>query len=594
MITASVNGQSLNLPLDFSFDLIRESQLTKHDNIKGDCIPSITFPDTERNRAVLFNPTLFELKRDGVKEFPNLELMSDGFEIIRGTLVLNNGLSGFARGSVGNISAQNVDKLITDYDLPLNQTFANKASYSPDVDDYCAPEFTNIDFYKDLTQTDSWKLETNPKEEFENTILQRYHRWRSYTVNHKSGGLLETPSSSQLIIYKQRTNSATPALVISPQLYLFGTLKKLLLSNGIHLLSNELGADIDLKKMVLYNNHSIVKLKPTLTVGDITVTWWFHDKIIANSYARFDQTVNTFNVTDLLPPVSIKNFILGIQNLINICIVFHDNGTASIIDREAVTEKAPVSIDNFFTGKWELGEKKNVVLEFAMQHDTNDALFGSYYTDLTEREKDFGTDVADMAALYAIANPVIGELRRVISKNQIYEYRTGTTLDENDIEIDIVGWFLSSIDFQNFKYNYQAGVDKDVEKIETTFSTFSNKGTGLAYQLGRCNLRKNEEAMFTPRVFFDINGVAKNNSTNYYLNWRGTNNLIEKRWKKWAKFWANREAATGYFRLPAYMLQNFNMNLPYSTRQGTFIIDKMVTRITHAGIGETKAEVFKI
>lgn len=594
MITATVNGQSLNLPLDFSFDLVRESQLTKHDSIKGDCIPSITFPDTERNRAVLMNPTLFELKRDGVKEFPNLELISNGFDIIRGTLVLNNGFGGYVRGAVGNISAQNADKLITDYDLPVHQVFQNKESYSPDVDEYCAPEFTNIDFYKDLTQNDTWELETNTKEEFENTILQRYHRWRSYTVNHKLNGLIELPTESPLIIYKQRTNADTPALVISPQLYLFGVIKKLLLKNSIYLISNEVGTNAQLKHLTLYNNHSIVKLKPTLTIGDITVSSWFFETTIANSYARFVQSVVNFDEADLLPPVSIKNFILGIQNLINICVVFHDNGTASIIDREAVPEKEPVSIDEFFTGKWEMGDKKNVVLEFAMQHDTNDALFGSYYQDLTDREKDFGEDVESMAQLYAITNPVIGELRRVTRKNQIYEYRTGTTLDANNIEVDIVGWFFISIDFQNFKYNYEEGIDKDVEKIETTFSTFSNKGTGLAYQLGRCNLRKNEEAMFTPRVFFDVAGVAKNNSTNYYLNWRGTNNLIETRWAKWAKFWANREAATGYFRLPAYILQNFDLNRPYSTRQGTFIIDRMVTRITHAGIQETKMEVFKL
>ena len=141
---------------------------------------------------------LFRSKRDGVKEFPNLELISNGFDIIRGTLVLNNGFGGFVRGTVGNISAQNADKLITDYDLPVDQVFQNKESYTPDVDEYCAPEFTNIDFYKDLTQNDTWELETNTKEEFENTILQRYHRWRSYTVNHKLNGLIELPTESQI------------------------------------------------------------------------------------------------------------------------------------------------------------------------------------------------------------------------------------------------------------------------------------------------------------------------------------------------------------------------------------------------------------
>jgi hypothetical protein len=286
---------------------------------------------------------------------------------------------------------------------------------------------------------------------------------------------------------------------------------------------------------------------------------------------------------------------LGLQNLINICVVFNDNGTAEIIDREAVTEKTPVSLDAYLTGKLEPGEKKNVELHFSMNHDNGDALFGTYYQDLSDREADFADDVSTMAELEAITDPPVGQLRRVTQVNRIYEYRLGNVIDpDTQAETEVTMWFFTSVDFQKYKYNREAGVTKDVEEIITSFSTLSDKNSSNTMQLGRCNLRRNEEATFTPRVFFNQSGYGKNNTANYYLNWRGTNNLIETRWKKWAKFWANREAATGYFRFPAYMLQNFNLNIPYSTRQGSFIVDRMVTRISHAGIGETKMEIFKL
>lgn len=593
MITASVNGQSLNLPLDFSFDLIRESQLTKHDKIKGDCVPEVVFPDTPRNRAVLQNPALFELKRNGVKEFQNFELKADGFDMIRGTLVLNNGLGGFVRGTIGNISAKNAKKLITDYNLPTNKTFINKTSYSPDTDDYDCPTIINNDFFKDITQVYTL-IVPGTEQVYENTKMQRYHRNRGYMVNYKNSGLVEI---SDDILHLEYHNPDASTNAVTPFLYLFNTIKLLLQKNNIYLNTNELAQNQDLSKILIYNNLSLIEFTPinadftTVQYGDV----FFESMVVCHIINWLTQSLGNFNYKDLLPPVTLRDFILGIQNLLNIAIVFNDNGTADIIDREAVVEKAPVDIDKYFTGIWELGEKKNVELHFTMQHDNNDAYFGSYYHDLTDREADFGDDLAIFAELEAIQNPVQGELRRVLSENRIYEYKTETVVgSQTQKQYDVTRWVFASIDFQKYKYNREEGVDKEVEEINTTFSTLADKNNSHVLQLGRCNLRRNQEATFTPRVFFNVEGYGKNNTSNYYLNWRGDKNLIDTRWKKWAKFWANRESATGYFRLPAYMLQNFNMNVPYKTRQGTFLIDRMVTRITHAGIGETKMEVFKL
>jgi hypothetical protein len=78
------------------------------------------------------------------------------------------------------------------------------------------------------------------------------------------------------------------------------------------------------------------------------------------------------------------------------------------------------------------------------------------------------------------------------------------------------------------------------------------------------------------------------------LNWRDSNGLIEKRWKYFAEFWAHRQPVTGYFRLPANILHNFDINKKKRTRQGEFLIEKMTTRVNHNGIGATKIEGYKV
>ena len=592
MITARINNQLLNLPLDFTFEIVRNSQLTSFDKLKGDYVPSISFPDTERNRTILFNPQLFEMKREGVKEYPDFELDCNGYGI-RGTLVLSNGLEGFVKGTAGFLAAANADKLITDYTLPQNQTFSNKSSYNPDTDDYCAPELTNPDFFRELTKTRSFTL-PDQNTEIEQTVLQSYHRAAEYAVNKKqANGTVDVPSG-YLSMFPPLLPQTSETVVVTPSLFLFRAVKELLVQNNFYIATNELDAIPDFKKLAIYNNFNIVKYQPQQATNlDVT---YYDGSIVGyiDPTMQILQFPGTFNYADLLPPVTLKSFLLGLQNLVNIVFVFTDAGTVNIIDRENVLEKTPVDLDPYFTGTWEMSEKKNVVLEFVMSHDEKDGYFGDRYKDLSEREADFGPDVATRAALDNIVNPELGELRRVTYTNEIYEYKMGTVLDEYGNEYDMLGWFFASTDYQNYKYNYNPSVDKEVEKIETSFSTLLSGVAAYTNQLGRCNLRRGDEAAFTPRLIFNENGTARNRTSNYLLNWRGTNNLIETRWQKWARFWANREPVTGFFQIPGHRLQNLDINSPQSTRHGSFIINRMVTRVSHNGIGESKLEVYKL
>lgn len=598
MITATIDTYALNLETGFAFDLVIQSQLWNFDKLRGDYVPSISFPDTENNRAILNHPNRFETRRTGAKEYENFELRSDGYLLIRGTLVITDGFSGFVRGQVGNIASANADKLITDYTLP-NGAFSNKTSFDPTVDDYCAPLVYNRNFFKDISKTIPYKQEDGST--YEETLLQLYHAARAYRVNERNGGIVYLPTDS---VDVSEYDSTKRINVVSPMLFLFNAIKILLKENQFFLNVNDFADNSEIMSLLLYNNNSIVKLSAThkLNLGERRSST---PNIGDWAFRFYEQSMLPVFYKNMMPAVTLKNIVLGVQNLLNLVFVFNDDNRFDIVDRELIVTGTSVDLDDYFTNEWILGEKKNLVLVFKMNHDENDENFSTLYQDLSDRENDFGDDVETTSELQSISSPAIGELRRVTGENKIYEYAIETVTDINGIVSERTCWKFISIDFQPVKYNHTTGVDKETETIETSFSTCAYRVSPQIRQVGKMNLRKNSEAKFTPRAMFNISNVAKNNSTNYYLGFNGTNNLLEKRWLHTARFWANRQAVEGYFRFPLGVLTSIVKDNPdatirglnrtkYATRHGEFAIDKITTRFTHAGIGESKVEGWKI
>lgn len=599
MITATIDIYTLELETGFSFDLVTQSQLWNFDKLRGACVPSISFPNTERNRAILGHPNRFESRRTSKKEFENFELRSEGYLLIRGTLVLQDGFSGFVRGQVGNISAANADKLITGYTLP-NGAFSNKSSYDPDTDDYCAPAITNRMFFKDVTKT----LEDLPLPNgsvYEETILQHYHRKTAYLVNDRSGSTVYIPTDT---INVQSYNVALRVNVVTPMLFLFKAISLLLKANNFFLRTNQFDDNDEIKSLIVYNNLSIINFKPNtqLNTGDRRSE---RPNVADWAFSHYEQSISPVFYKKLLPSISLKTFLLGIQNMLNMAIVFDDNNRFDIVDRETIITGSAVDIDDYFTQDWILGQKANNVLVFKMEHDNNDEYFGNMYQDLSEREDDFADDVSTVTELEGITSDDVGTLRRVLNDNTIYEFTVEPVTDTNGLTTERRSWKFISIDFQPVKYNQEAGVDKENETIDISFSTCAYQLSSDIRQIGRVNIRKNSEAAFSPRLLFNIANVGKNNTSNYLLKFSGTNNLLETRWPHTARFWANRQPVEGYFRFPAGVLASMINDVStsgirsvnhskFSTSHGEFVIDKITTRFTHAGIGESKVEGWKI
>lgn len=594
MITAHRGIQELDLPEDLSIEVVQVSQLFNFDKLRGDYIHSFATKDTPNNRNILNQPDRFEFRRHGAKVFDNFVVRAHGYNFINGIYELTDGFTGNVYGDVGKIASSQVDKKITDFTLKANQTFINKENYDPATDDYCAPLIQNPDFFKDIGFVGNFHVPPYNINDIDESVLQYYHRKISHAVNFRSGGeVLITTDSLNARPGDFSGGYNGNINVVTPMLYAFTTVRALL--KQLHYFENENQIiDTDFIRLCIYNNLNINDISAIFKDGSTSSDSSFDNTTIYNlrEIDRYTQTLRTFNYTELLPNITLKDLVLGLQNLINIAFVF-DKNKYIIIDRERLFIDTAFDVDKYFTGKWYLKGKANATLKFNMQHDSNDFYFSSYYQDLSQRTSDFGIDVATHNDLLNIYNPRIGELRRVINEQRIYEYGEITTMDRNGDEHIQIGWRFVSLDFQEGKYNSEDGIASEL-LITTPASTVPFSGTGQVRQAGRFSMRKDTEAGFSLRLLFDEANVGKNNTSNYMLNWRYDNNLLNTRWKNTARYLANREAIEGEFLFPISVYATLNINRKWRTRHGEFFVEKMITKFTHAGIGITKIEGFKV
>ena len=508
--------------------------------------------------------------------------------LIRGDLVLNNGLSGYIRGEIGNIAATQQEKHITDAQLPTDVAFSNKAEYSALADDYCCPRIYNRGFFSDIGET---KTYTPPSTvDYEETTFQHYHRNSQYFVNPKTvSGIVDIPTqnlnfNSQTLPDYAYSGKAHP---VTPMLYLFKAIELIMRDLGYYQKYNELVLT-DLMNLVIYNNFNIIKYTPHITYYQARDAGWFQiEPILVSTIDYYSQQLGTFSYKNLLPKVTLKQLLLSVQNMLNVAFVIQDDNKYAIVDREAVFQGGTTNLDPYFVSH-EMKGLADSVIKFTMKMDPGDAESTSFYQDLTDRIEDFGDDVETLQDMFAITNPGMGELRRVISERKIYEYGPGTITDENGEDFETVLWKFVSIDYQPLLYNKESGTTETIE-ITTEAGTvpyglsITNTVTGTITQPGRMNLRKDTNIEQSLVFMFNNAGEGLGYNDNYDLNYRYPNNLFEKRFKRTAEWLATREACNVYVDMPASFIATLNMNKKMGTRHGQFIPDELITKFNHTG-----------
>ena len=601
MLTITINNAYLALGTDFSLRMRWVNPACKMDKIPGDLGLGIEIPVNPTNRAILGNPERFEKYSSGDdRKYTGAEIRYGGVLLMQGTLVINNAAENYScwlQSDLGAMAEEQQTKNITDFEWETGKAYSNKAiaAFEDDTDDYGVLPLKNRGFWegkgKEVTWTEEY-LDENLRIQYADKtasfLSYQHYLNHGYWVNKSNGSHVVTSGDGA---------------VVSPFLYLRYVLEQSLRLNNWSINRNditdsEIAYDASfMKNLMVYNNYNIMDA----TYNEVETT--YHSWNYEENQLEQDIEVDTITVTawspiafdyaDLLPKAKYKDLLLGIQNTLNYIFRFRNDAKVDIVDRNAILATTPIDIDEFFVGKWEIGERKNVRLKFEPAYDDNDGRFDNEFEDLSDRWADYGDPVETYDDLEDIVYPGFGELRLVKDVNKIYEYKwyvqTAESITRIEEQFDVIGWQFVSSGPQPYIY----GDEEKEEVIKSEFSTLQLGTTGFPTAVQKGNIFK----MRSTWNDFSLRLLNYDEETHpQALYWEGENGLFVNRWETWARFWKNRLEVAGMFRLPlnaiVYVVENITNT--FRTQAGAFIIDEMETEFYVNSVGNTRIKGYKI
>lgn len=645
MLTFSLNNKHLALNTDTSVRITWRNPACNFENIPGDVGLGIDIPVNDVNRSIFGAPERFEKHiENATRRFPDFEIRFGGYLLIAGTYIITDANQesyiGWLRSYVGDIGEAHRERKITDTPSFNEEiVFENKGNYDPEIDEYGCPEIYNPEFFAEKGEKVIVnRLRQNPnfgKHVWKSVIgfIPWYgidnDEYISYELETedlteaflKSAGWMVNKTVGGQVLTEESMSFTKPEMVVknlkvtavSPMLFLNHVLRTLLRDLRVNIRENFLEEDDDLKRLLIYNNFDITKIDYLSgEVSYILVKKWdsldntaiveFVPDIRSIGYLaeKVRRVVNTFLYKDLLPQISFKDFVMNTQNMLNVFLHFlPGRKLVDVIDRESIFTEPAISLEDYLTGFWTMGEKKQSTLKFSFEHDSNDMFIARRWVDITDFRADEKDAVDTWDDLLNIANPDTGEIRFVREANAYAQYKLW--LNEWDDEETgehrqekYVGWQTLTIGFQNAFFNY--GMEEE-EEIRAGFSTLDGE-TAAARQKGNIRSELFAFESFSPRMLFYLgNNKAAFQTDNISLDWeQEETGLLATRWQNWARFWATRQPVESDADLPLNMLDYVIRNIyrKFRAREGEFIIEEMETEFRLNRIGATKIRGHKI
>jgi hypothetical protein len=630
MLTLTYNGYSIPLANNSSVRVEFINPACSFSEIPGDAALGIEIPVNEYTRAYLGNPHRFEKYATGSdRKFENVELRFLGALIKAGTLNITNATSetysGWLQSQAGTLGDAQRDKFIGDHTWKSGQFFNNKIVYADGADEYCAGQMLNRTFWeekgseaaviRDYYDEDG---EYHAVGDMQTKLVLDHMMYLLYLINKRGlGGMIVTSGSG---------------CVVSPMLFMSYFIAELFRLNRLFIRENQFAHDSNLVAICLYNNFNILTaefetsnqnipefdydycpdeplVEHVAKPPEILNPFWNDVPVNVIDPQSFVWSLGTFRYADLMPRISMKDFLIGLQNYLNVFFFFRSDLRVDMIWRENIIDKkvfngmgydtvTPIDLDQYMRGEWILGDRKDVTLKFSTEVDKEDRLFGQDWHDLSDRRADFADAVETWAELLAVSSPVMGEIRLVRSQNKYYEYKWAakafTDPSGASMEIDVLDWIFVSTGPQPYLF----GTSSEVEEIKTNFSTLIQSGDqAMALQKGNLDISRSSWIEFQPRLVY-YNGYLQTADpiSGTSLDWDGPDGIFERRWKKWARFWKNRLPVEADFDLPLNMIVYLGNNIHRvaSTRHGEFIIESMDTEFGLNAIGITHIKGYKL
>ena len=585
MLTLHRNANTIVTDENFSVKLKWVNPACYFESVPGEVGLGLEISENEYTRAEFGNPERFEKYTAGQdRKFPGISIRKGGAVLMAGTLVITNAnhgtYSAWLQSELGVLGTAQRDKFINEMEWTSGIAFENKASYDlEDGDQYsCIPVYNPAFWDGKGAEIDDPLIEDQKI----SYLTERFRALKIFRVNKLAEDL---------------TVDATGiACVISPYLFLNYVVNELFRLNGFFIDQTNNPLAEPLFQLLVYNNFNIFSLAFTT---EIKVETFFNqftcedEEVSVNEVINATWTIGNLAYADLIPKIPLKEFILGLQNFLNVVFHFQNDNTVKIIERNTIPDAAAYSLDQYFLGFWSLGERKDVTLKFIQEVDKNDELFSEDWHDLSDRRADFAAEVDNITTLKALPSPAFGELRMVRDENKIYEYKwhvfAATDINFGETQTDVLEWVVASIGPQPFFY----GDSVKIEEIKSACSTLRFQNSLLqTKQQGNIASARSLWADYSLRLMLnDKAGLYQR-----LLDFDGSVGLFATRWEKWARFWKNRLPVEGEFMLPLNELHYVinHITQPYSTRSGKFIIEEMECDFKGSQMGLVKIKGYKL
>jgi hypothetical protein len=605
MIT--LNKISIPVSESFSVKLEWVNPFCYFDKIYSDAGLGIEIDVNEITRAIFGNPERFEKYSEANnRKFSGFEIRKKGELLGSGSLEITDAnsetYSAWLQPEVGVMGEELQDKFINELAWKKDVVFENKASYDYTTDDYCIARIKNPRFWEGKGASGNVIIpfvdedgEEQIREEFKNYLQDQFDDGYDDEIN--------IPIDQFPPGYEDNR-----ARVASPYLFFRYFLKEILRVNQFYIRSHPFDAIPGANALIVYNNYNIFSPDPETLEREFFI---FDKKLNEYRTVTREAVVSTtwsilpFTYADLVPKVSIDDAILGIQNWMNVCFWFRPDRTVEIIDRETVFDTEAFDLTQYQVSEWRKKTRKKVTLKFVAEYDKEDANFGDEFHDLSDRLKDFKEPVDNYEDLFWITddfNPImdrtLGQLRYVRSENKIYEFKwhSFSQPDANgtEEEFNILDWVFVSSGPQ--PYYYHNGEEE--EEIKTCISTLQMEdGFPEVKQHGNVHAMRNLWTDFTFRMFYyngNNDGSVTHSGSGRTCNWEGPQGIFNKRWKKTARWWANRQPLEAEFNMPLNVLRYVKNNMvkqKFRTEKGSFIIEKITV---DAGVDEMGLVTLKV
>ena len=617
MLRLILQGKDIQVSRDFSMRLTWKSPATDFEKIPGGYGLGLSFPINEHTRALFGNPERYAKYRVGNdQKFPGFEVRPSGVLLMAGTLTITSAMGGNYEGSltdeIGVLGENEKERDILTFpaftkDIP----WVNSANYQPETHPYCCFPVVNVKFFKEKGVSVRVRPTADAVE---------------YTTEALTSSFLKPPVMAKVnaLNVDKTVNCITtelditvvsgypvlqPISVVSPFFFLQRIITDALKSVKFHVVNNAFNNSAILKMLCIYNNFDFTT-NDTVTNNVVVENEYIdyhgldgNDKPSEPSTSGYEilRYIRSYGATlktkDHLPKMKLGTLLLSTQNALNLCFHFLPDNTVNIFSREQLITGVATDLDKYFLGTWDIGEKKDVALNFTHEQDSNDLIFGERFQDIEDRITDVKEPVADWVALMAVVGMKEGDIRWMASSNNFMEFKMITIEGIGDKpNKDILGWEEYSVGFQNGWYNRG---NRETEEIKTEWSTcYGNEAFTVVSQQGNMNSWKSKSQAFSPRLLiYKGNNSGGNESATFSLDYeKAGKGIIPTFWKNWAPFWANRLPVTGSFDLPVNVLRHLIYNIcnKYRTREGEFMIEEMSCDIYVDRIGETEIKGFKV